>query len=264
MTSASRMRKGAAEEGFWHRPALMNLVSDLLIIASSIALAWVFALLLVRLPFFPLHRLTIESELNQVSRAQLEYAVRTAIQGNFFTVDLDEARTGFEKLPWVRRAELRRQWPDGLQLTLEEHVAVARWQGRDGETRLVNRYGELFTAAGGEALPVFTGPESAVSEIMAFHEQASRVLADIGRRPVAVLLSPRQAWRLWLDDGVLIEIGREDGKLPLAERLARLGQYYPTALAKAGNPVAVVDLRYPGGFVLRPGQPAKTGAEAKS
>jgi len=244
----------------------MNLISDLLIVGSSIALAWACALLIARLPFFPLLELKVNTPLTQVTRAQLEYATRMVINGNFFTADLDQARAGFEKLPWVRRAELRRRWPDSLELSIEEHVAVARWQARDGEIRLVGRDGELFTAAGGENLPLFIGPESATRDLLRFHAQARRVLADIGRQPVVVTLSARQAWQIRLDDGVLIELGREDGKLPLEERLARLGQHYAAAVARVGVPVAVIDMRYPGGFALRPGKQAaaKTAAEAKS
>lgn len=33
-----------------------------------------------------------------------------------------------------------RDWPDGLEVLVEEHVAMARW----GNSALVNSYGEVF------------------------------------------------------------------------------------------------------------------------
>jgi cell division protein FtsQ len=69
------------------------------------------------------------------------------LTGNFFTVNLDATRAAFERMPWVRSASLRRLWPDGVELSIEEHRAVARWTPQDGESRLVNRQGEVFPPA---------------------------------------------------------------------------------------------------------------------
>jgi cell division protein FtsQ len=70
-----------------------------------------------------------------VTPTQIEYAARSAVAGNFFTVNLDAVRAAFEKLPWVRKAEVRRRWPDGLELAIEEHVAAARWKQADAPPR---------------------------------------------------------------------------------------------------------------------------------
>ena len=40
-------------------------------------------------------------------------------------------RDSFETVPWVRRAVVRRVWPDRLAVRLEEHRAVALWVGED-------------------------------------------------------------------------------------------------------------------------------------
>jgi cell division protein FtsQ len=41
------------------------------------------------------------------------------------------AKAELEQLPWVRRAEVRRQWPGALEVVLTEHVPLARW-GKSG------------------------------------------------------------------------------------------------------------------------------------
>lgn len=91
-----------ASEGFWHQPTLLNLLADMLIIAASVALAWTAVIALQRLPFYPLREVQVVGELSQVQRSQIEGAARGVVQGNFFTVNIDAARTSFEKLPWVR------------------------------------------------------------------------------------------------------------------------------------------------------------------
>ena len=92
-----------------------------------------------------------------MTREQIDGVVRNAVSGNFFTVDLEATRKAFVKLPWVRTASVRRIWPQGLEVTLEEHMALARWAGG----ALVNFQGEIFNAASDEPLPEFEGPEEA-------------------------------------------------------------------------------------------------------
>jgi cell division protein FtsQ len=72
-----------------------------------------------------------------VSAAQIAHAVRTSARGNFFTIDLAAVRTGIEALPWVRRAAVRRAWPAGLAVTLEEHEAAAQWRHLGTELEFV-------------------------------------------------------------------------------------------------------------------------------
>ena len=246
----TRVNPNAGGEGFWDRPALVNLMADVLLLAGIVLLAWSATMALQRLPVFPLKELVVAAPLDQVSRAQIEHTARTAVTGNFFTVNLETAQAAFERLPWVRRAELRRHWPDGIELTLEEHQAAARWTPLENEPRLVNTRGEVFFGATRNPLPAFAGPEGSASRVLARHQEFTAALATIGRTPVVVHLSAREAWQLKLDDGVLLELGRDQPKHPLIDRLSRFTTHYTAARARLQT-VGVVDMRYPNGFALR-------------
>ena len=241
-------------DGFWDRPMLINLLADVLLLVGGSLLAWAGAMALQRLPVFPLKQLVVATPLDQVSRAQIEYTARNALAGNFFTVDLDTAQTAFERMPWVRLASLRRLWPDGIELELEEHRAVARWTAQDGEARLVGMHGEVFVASTREPLPMFVGPEGSAPRVLARYREFSDSLAAVGHQQVAIRLAAREAWQLKLDDGVVLELGRDQPKHPLAERLARFTTHYATVSSAARNrlqTIGVVDMRYPNGFALR-------------
>lgn len=238
--------------GLWHQPALMNLLADVLIVLAAAGLAWAALTALQRLPLFPLRELVLTETPRQVSAEQIEDAARGAVVGNFFTVDLEAAQTAFEKLPWVRKVAVRRQWPDALSVTLEEHQAVARWRQLNGEPALVNAQGEVFFAerpAGAPRLPQLSGPDGSAPEILARYAEFNGKLAGIGRRIETVALTPRRAWQLKLDDGVAIELGREQAEHSLAERLERFAAYYPKLQQRVGA-IRVADMRYPNGFVL--------------
>jgi len=243
--------------GFWERPELMNLIADLLMLAALLALAYAALVALTRLPLFPLREVVVAGSLREVTRTQLEYAARSAVRGNFFTVNLDAVRAACEKLPWVRRAAVRRTWPAGITVRIEEHVAVARWRQADhAEARLVNAEGEVFAASSDADLPLFSGPEGTAPQIAERHRQLADWLAPLGRQPRAVALSPRQAWQVRMDDGVLLDIGRDQARSGVQERVLRYVAVQREASEKLRGPVEGIDLRYPNGFAVRPARAA--------
>lgn len=248
----TRNQKVVEPSGLWHQPALMNLLADVLIVMAVAGLAWAALTALQRLPMFPLREVVLTSTPGRVSPEQLEHATRSAVSGNFFTVDLEAARSAIEKLPWVRKASVRRQWPDGLSLTLEEHEVVARWRRLNGDLALVNRQGEVFNAElpeGTAFLPQLGGPEGSASEVLNRYNEFNDTLAKINRRIDRVALSPRHAWQIKLDDGVAIELGRDQVRHPLGERLDRFVDHYNGLRQRVGS-MRVADMRYPNGFVL--------------
>jgi cell division protein FtsQ len=265
-TQQPAFRKGTAKAragervGFWNRPDWMNLVSDVLLVLASVTLGYAAVKTALRSPWFGLHDVVVMAPLEQVTGAQLEYAAASSLRGNFFTVDLDQARQAFEKLPWVRRAQLRRRWPATVEVNLEEQQAVAFWH--DTETtdmRLLNRYGEIFDAASNAQMPVFSGPPEDASLMLAQRQKMDDALKPLGRHIAALALSSRMAWQLKLDDGLVIELGREQIQAPLDQRLNRFIAAYPQATERLGAKMMVADLRYPSGFAVRVAAPDNKG-----
>lgn len=264
MGSGTRRKAKEQNGGFWDRPRMMNLVADLLLFLATVAFGYIGVAVVLRLPFFPLREVVVVSPLVQVTSAQIEYAARSSFSGNFFTVNLDRVRTAFEKLPWVRRAHVRRQWPNAIELEIEEHTAVALWkQGDAGETRLVNPLGEVFAAASSASLPVFSGPQGSAPEVLARYGEFSEALAPLGRKPQGVTLSARLAWQLRLDNGTVLELGRDQPKAPVSERLGRFVAVHRDAEERLRAPVVMADLRYPSGFAVRTGRGSRIDSKGK-
>ncbi len=250
--------------GLWDRPSLLNLLADLCLLFGSTALAYAAFTWFLRQPLFPLEEVVVLTPPAQVTEAQLEYAARSAVEGNFFTVDLNRVRETFEKLPWVRKAEVRRRWPATIELRLEEHVAVAYWSpDGSGETRLVNRQGEVFVAASNAEMPRLSGPEGTAAYVLNRFGALLEAVAPLGRPLTDVTLSAREAWQLRLADGLVIQLGRDQESAPSDRRLRDFVATFPEAREKAGIEVAVVDLRYPGGYALRAAHQEKPGKGSK-
>ena len=51
--------RAGVERGLWHRPALLNLISDLLTLGAAVALGWALVIWFVSRPLFPLRELVV-------------------------------------------------------------------------------------------------------------------------------------------------------------------------------------------------------------
>ncbi|HYY62811.1 MAG TPA: FtsQ-type POTRA domain-containing protein, partial [Burkholderiales bacterium] len=134
----------------WDNPRMLNAAAGFLVGLAALALAAAAAYWLLHSALFPVRTIELRTPLNQASRADVRATLAQVGRGNFFAAPIDELRAALERLPWVRRAAVRRVWPDGLEVNIEEHVALARW----ATGGLVNPLGERFAGDAATALPL--------------------------------------------------------------------------------------------------------------
>jgi cell division protein FtsQ len=229
----------------WDNPRILNMAAGALVGIAGFVFLIVGVALLLRSPLLPITTVELTHSLARTTRAEIEAATRGRIGGNFFAVAPAQVRAGLEQLPWVRRVSVRRVWPDRLEVTLEEHVVLARW----GDEALVNTYGERFNGRSDEALPMFLGPAGSEREMAHRYLRFSAALAPLGTELERVVLTPRYAWQLRLASGLHVMLGRDaEGA---EARLRKFVEAYPATLGKLARRHEYVDLRYPNGFALR-------------
>lgn len=265
----------------WNDVLSLNRLTRLLVVVALAFSVYVVARWAVNQPVFAIRVITVQGvaaganagtgtqPLDHVHAAQVAQFCVPRIAGTLFTNDLDVTRAAFEALPWVRRATVRRQWPNRLVVALEEHQALARWNDEDGN-RFVSVAGEAFDAPGekviGAALPLLLGPEGTEKEVAQRFRDFSERLARIAQTPAVVALSPRQAWTIRLKrseagptpavgetphEGLLLDLGREQPRAPVLARLDRFVTHYAATLGRLSSRIEAVDLRYPNGFAAR-------------
>jgi cell division protein FtsQ len=215
---------------------------------------------LMRSPVFPIHSIRLEGELGRNSVPTIRANAAPRLAGNFFSADLHAARAAFEAVPWVRQAVVRRVWPDQLAVQLEEHRAAALWEstaadGAGGVTdRLVNSHGEVFEANLGdveeESLPTLAGPDGRAAQMLGLHRRLTAVLAPLGLAIERIQLSGRGSWRVELDSGAALEVGRGNED-QLVERTARFARTYNQVAARWPAPLEYADLRHESGYAVR-------------
>jgi cell division protein FtsQ len=247
---------------------LMNMATALIVTGFVLALLAAGVLRLARSDVFTLRSIEVEGELTRSQLPTLRTHALPELAGNFFSIDLAEAQRAFESVPWVRRAIVRRIFPDRLAVHLEEHEVQALFEASEaseaaadggpegvvGFTRLVNTFGEVFEANLGdvedEALPLFTGPEGRAAEMLGLWRRLQPAFAARGRRIEKLTLSGRGSWRAELDKGVVVEMGR-GGEDEVAERTERFLRTVGQMTARYRQPLLYADLRHADGYAVR-------------
>jgi cell division protein FtsQ len=236
---------------------LMNAVAATVFVfalAGGAVAAWLW---LMRSPLFPIRTIQLDGDLARNSVPTLRANAAPRLAGNFFSVDLQQSRAAFEAAPWVRRAVVKRVWPDRLVVILEEHRPVALWAGDDSSaeaSRLVNDRGEVFDANVGvvedEGLPSMSGPEGRAGEMLALLRRLQPLLARLDLDITSLALSSRGSWSAEFDSGATLELGRGSADEVLA-RTERFVRSFGAATARWRAPLAHADLRHEGGYAIR-------------
>lgn len=220
-------------------------------------LAWVAALALVAAPIvavlngwladgrWPIREIEISSQFKRLEESAIQAAMAPKARLGFFAVDLEALRLDVEALPWVERAEVRKVWPDKLEVLVQERVPIAHW----GEDRLLGSNGELFKAdysAFPDPLPLLDGVDTRADEVWREHQAAKTQLAEIGLELGQTRLNPRGAWTLITGNGAEIVLGREN----IRSRLARFVQAMKRLPESEHQRVLRADLRFANGFAV--------------
>jgi cell division protein FtsQ len=245
----------------WNHPDRMQKVSRFLLRCFVVMLVIGILVWLGQRPVFELKQIQIEpisgQTLRHINKSIVKQQVLETVQGNFFSVRLEDVKRGFEAMPWVRHANVRRVWPNGLIVSIEEQKPFGTYGGADSHM-LINSNGEVFAGRVSELgddihLVDFYGPEDAGKEVISLYERANSWFKPWGAQVTSLALTERYAWHIKLSNGMKVEFGRDEessDKTLTEERVARLFKYWPQVQEKWSNRIDAVDLRYANGFAV--------------
>jgi cell division protein FtsQ len=221
---------------------------------------------LVRNPVFAIAGITVHGDVTHNSAATLRANVAPRLHGNFFTVNLAAAQEAFEAVPWVRTAVVRREFPNRLRVSLQEHQAAALW-GND-DARLVNSYGEVFEANAADVeqdpLPTLSGPDEQSAQVLAMYRSLKPLFEPVDLGVEQVALTPRGSWQVELDNGAAIELGRgtPDEVMTRTQRFVQTLTQVTSRYGRRPDALLSADLRHGDGYAVRLRGVGTTGADA--
>lgn len=198
----------------------------------------------------PLSRLVITGERNYTTNDDIRQSILAlGTPGTFMTQDVNVIQQQIKRLPWIKQAQVRKQWPDKLQIYLLEYVPVAYWN----DVLIVDKSGKLFSMPmnrlNKHAMPMLYGPENSEQDVLASYSTMNTVLAAAQLPLKVVSMTARHSWQLTLQGNIRIDLGRHNR----AMRLQRFVMIYPllNQQAKTYNKrINYVDMRYSTGFAV--------------
>jgi cell division protein FtsQ len=197
------------------------------------------------LPFRWIDVTRLDSGVPHVSAEQIRAVAAPAAAGGFFATRPEEVRERVLALPWVAEVEVRKHWPDVLEVRYSERELL----GQRGDEELVDSRGAVFRARGaGETrgLPLLDASDAQMPELARRYRTAQADIEAQGRRIVAASMSRRGALEYRLDNGLVIRLGSRD----VDQRWRRFVDSLPRLATLDPRPIAVADLRYTHGFAI--------------
>lgn len=210
----------------------------------------------------PIARIGIAGKLTFTQPEHVERVIEPYVSTRFFQVDLEGLRQELEALPWIAHAQVRRVWPDEVEIVLSEYLPIARW----GEDALLNNRGDAYPFEAIERyqqLPQLLGPERARQTMMQQYQVINQMLRPRGFAIVRLELRERGSWFATLEareGGQRIELllGRDH----VVEKVRRFLTIHDKTLKNRIENIARIDLRYANGLAVTWLTQAEAGARS--
>ncbi|HDR2723077.1 TPA: cell division protein FtsQ [Enterobacter asburiae] len=198
----------------------------------------------------PLSKLVVTGERHYTRNDDIRQSILAlGSPGTFMTQDVNIIQSQIERLPWIKQASVRKQWPDELKIHLVEYVPIARWN----DQHMVDAEGNSFSVPADRVnkqnLPMLYGPEGSENEVLQGFREMGQVLAKDRFTLKDAAMTARRSWQLTLTNGIKLNLGRGD----TMKRLARFVELYPVLQQQAqtdGKRISYVDLRYDSGAAV--------------
>jgi cell division protein FtsQ len=190
----------------------------------------------------PVQNIVVNGQLTMLDVVRLEKLIRQQHGGSFFAIDVNEVHQLVENQPWVYSASIRKRWPSSLYIHVVEQQAAARWN----DDLLLNKYGDSFDGKlENSSLPLLFGPGGSEKTALTGYQHMRALLRLSEQRIQQLVLSERFAWTLQLQNGVTLNLGRQE----YVKRLQRFIDIYPL-LKEEKKAINYVDLRYDTGLAV--------------
>jgi cell division protein FtsQ len=192
---------------------------------------------------WPVEHVEIEGEFRYWQAQDLAKQLLWVKEQNFFSLDVREVKQGLEQLALIKKAQVKKIWPDTLLVKFKEDIPVAVWNN----DALLNPNGEELLLPGSfeqTKLPKLFGPNQKTEQVMRQFQRFQSHLSGIDAVIVSLSLNSVGSWQVILENGWTVRLGRHQLEQRL-ERLIELLKILPQ------EKVAVVDLRYGKGAAIK-------------
>lgn len=197
------------------------------------------------------------SGLVELTEQQVVESLEMPEVASLILFDAERARVALEDLSWIKSASVRKIYPGGLDIKIEERRPFAQWQ-YEGQLSLIDATGAVLTNEDLErfyTLPIIAGEDANIRSFNFLEMLAS--FETVYRDTAAVILVSKRRWDILFKDGT---------RILLPERSIINALNWLEKTRSQGNlpvgPIASIDLRVAGKIAIRPKQAGDAGSGA--
>jgi cell division protein FtsQ len=213
----------------------------LIMLAGGIAVGYVY-----QNELLPVSQIQIDGDLERINMQEVEQILLPHVQHGLLGIDVMALQQSLMTVPWVAQARVSRMWPDTVHIWLAEPQPIAVW----ANSGVVSQEGVVYYLPSGVELPdlpIFEGLEGQAPVMLAHYQQMQPLLTPQSLQIQRLVLTPREAWELELNNGIVIKLGQHE----TLDRLQRFLAVYPELMSDPEQSVEYVDLRYPNGIAVK-------------
>lgn len=239
--SSHKQTRRAEKNFFWLKKAVLLA----LLVSLSVSFLWGYNKL-TSPETFPVAKVEVIDPAQHVPEETIKSLILPLVREGFFGVSVTEIRNRLQALPWISHVVVSRRWPNTVIIQIDEQQPVARWN----ENGVLVSSGGVFYPDDGyfpPNLPVLKGPTGNELTILSSYQEFQTELATAGLTIKELDESSREAFDIYLTNGIHLLLGKEDAK----ERLHRFVDVYTEVFAGRESKVQYVDMRYNNGMAVK-------------
>lgn len=195
--------------------------------------------------WLPVKYVRIEGAFQYIEKDKIKKALIEQVNKGLYNADVQQIQQSVKHLSWIEQVEVKRIWPDTIDIKIIEQTPVVRW----GDDWLLNKQGDVFAPDNIDTfndLPLIVGPDGNEKELLTVMKALEIALNEKKMGLVEFYVDERRAWKMTLQNNIEIKLGRNEPFEKFKRFLKTLDLMGEEQVSK----VSVVDLRYPNGYAV--------------
>lgn len=188
----------------------------------------------------------VVNSLKYVSLDELDAALIPYLSESFWDVNMQAVKASLEEIEWIKQASVRRNWPGYLDLEIEEHQPVARWD----KNFLISKEGVVFKPASQadfENLILLSGDKLQAKELLITMLKTQREVKKLDWELAEMIQQIDGIIRIKFVNQQQLTVNAKD----LEKKLTSFIMAYPKLPTKLVESAQNFDLRYSNGLAIK-------------
>lgn len=197
--------------------------------------------------YFPIKKIVLVSQITYADKEKIHEKSKKYLSGkSFFNLKIIDLKKEIENVDWVRLADVKRVYPDQVQIHIIEHVPVAIWN----DEMYLNSFGNIFFASSIDIkLPKIYSVHERSNAVFKYFIKFSKNLLknNIYHNIIEIEENRRRSLTIKLSSNIIIYLGQDD----INNKIDTFFKVYNSLNSSVDlTKIRYIDMRYSNGFAV--------------